>query len=130
MNIIYILYTLLGIVLGYTICYLRVKRKEKEIPKRKGLVNKSYTITDTITNSEKYSIDVEFEVIEIESTDKKTKVKVLSSFASYSEYNSGPTKDKIIKMVDGSWVDSKDISWIEKSFSQKRDDKLNEILNN
>lgn len=30
---------------------------------------------------------------------------------------------------DGSWVDSKDISWIEKDISDIRDEKLNQILN-
>lgn len=123
--ILYILFT----SLGYTICYFHTKisRKKEDIPKRKGLLTRSFTISSDISKNSK-TLEVEFEVLEIESTDIKTKIKVLGSFASNSEYNSGASKDKLTKMVDGSWVDSKDISWIEKSASQKRDDKLNELL--
>lgn len=126
-TILFTLFAILFIFIGYIICYFHIGKGKNENTKRKGLLSRTYTIGDPSSNR---SLDVEFEVMEIESTDTKTKVKVVGSFASNSEYNTGTSKDKLIKMIDGSWVPTNDISWIEKSTSQKRDDKINELLNN
>ena len=55
-------------------------------------------------------------------------LKVLSAQLENSNYTNSKNKQELIKMVDGSWILSKEIEWIEKSKQEERDEKLNELL--
>jgi hypothetical protein len=105
--------------------FLKKKEKKKEANQRKGLVNKSFSGTNGFG---KVTIESQFEIIELERTSEKSKVKVIDCHSNKSEYNSGDSKQELIKMVDGSWILSKEIEWIEKSKQEERDEKLNELL--
>lgn len=125
------LYFTVGLILGTVItiiCFLFIGPlvfKKKNDGKRKGLYEQSYKKGDGDI------IDVQFEVVEIERSDKRSKIKVLSLTASKNEYNKkGLKQSSLISMVDNSWVDCDNIEWIIKPVVDQRNDKINEILNN
>lgn len=125
------LYFTVGLILGTvitTICFLFIGPlvfKKKNDGKRKGLYEQSYKKGDGDI------IEVQFEVVEIERSDKRSKIKVLSLTASKNEYNKkGLKQSSLISMVDNSWVDCDNIEWIIKPVVDQRNDKINEILNN
>ena len=106
-------------------------RKSGEMEKsylRKGLYTQKYQITQLgVKVSE---IDVNFEVGEIEKTKNKSKVKVLDMVSTSADYNSASSqRDKLKSMVQNSWVNSSEIEWIEEDLSEKRNEKINKILN-
>lgn len=126
------LYFTVGLILGTvitTICFLFIGPlvfKKKNDGKRKGLYEQSYK-----KRGDGDIIDVQFEVVEIERSDKRSKIKVLSLTASKNEYNKkGFKQSSLISMVDNSWVDCDNIEWIIKPVVDQRNDKINEILNN
>lgn len=126
------LYFTVGLILGTvitTICLLFIGPlvfKKKNDGKRKGLYEQSYK-----KRGDGDIIDVQFEVVEIERSDKRSKIKVLSLTASKNEYNKkGFKQSSLISMVDNSWVDCDNIEWIIKPVVDQRNDKINEILNN
>ena len=76
-------------------------------------------------------IDVQYEIIEIERSDKKSKIKVVSLISNKNVYNKqGLEQNSLISMVNNSWVNSNNIEWIIKPIVDQRDDKINKILNN
>jgi len=95
---------------------------------RKGLYTQKYQITQLgVKVSE---IDVNFEVAEIEKTKNKSKVKVLDMVSSSAEYNNASSqRDKLKSMVENSWIESNEVEWIEDDLSEKREEKINKILN-
>ena len=126
------LYFTVGLILGTvitTICFLFIGPlvfKKKNDGKRKGLYEQSYK-----KRGDGDIIDVQFEVVEIERSDKRSKIKVLSLTASKNEYNKkGFKQSSLISMVDNSWVDCDNIEWLIKPVVDQRNDKINEILNN
>lgn len=105
--------------------FLKKKEKKKEVNQRKGLVNKSFSVKNGFG---KVTIESEFEIVELERTSEKSKVKVIDCHSNKSEHNSAKNKQELIKMIDGSWILSKEIEWIEKSKQEERDEKLDELL--
>jgi hypothetical protein len=106
-------------------------RKSGEMEKsylRKGLYTQKYQITQLgVKVSE---IDVNFEVGEIEKTKNKSKVKVLDMVSSSAEYNNASSqRDKLKSMIENSWIESNEVEWIEDDLSEKREEKINKILN-
>jgi hypothetical protein len=106
-------------------------RKSGEMEKsylRKGLYTQKYQITQLgVKVSE---IDVNFEVGEIQKTKNKSKVKVLDMVSSSAEYNNASSqRDKLKSMVENSWIESNEVEWIEDDLSEKREEKINKILN-
>jgi len=69
---------------------------------------------------------VNFELGEIERSATKSKVRVLNLKCNNSEYNK--IKKKIKSMIEDSWIDSKEIDWIEQDLVQVREEKINQIL--
>ena len=121
MTFLYICLILASYMTGFlTSHFLKKKEKKKEANQRKGLVNKSFSGTNGFG---KVTIEGQFEILELERTSEKSKVKVIDCHSNKSEY-----KQELIKMVDGSWILSKEIEWIEKSKQEERDEKLNELL--
>jgi hypothetical protein len=114
-----ILYFIGGFFIGCIghILFLRLKSKYSKSVKseknylRKGLYTHEYTVTrgeDKISD-----IVVNFELGEIEKSGTKSKVIVLDLKSSNSEYNNSFQKDKIKSMIENSWIDSKEIDWID-----------------
>ena len=105
---------------------------------RKGLYTQKYQITQLgVKVSE---IDVNFEVAEIDRLQylnllnycwgNKSKVKVLDMVSSSAEYNNASSqRDKLKSMVENSWIESNEVEWIEDDLSEKREEKINKILN-
>ena len=125
------LYFTVGLILGTvitTICLLFIGPlvfKKKNDGKRKGLYEQ------TFQTPQGDKIDVQYEIIEIERSDKKSKIKVVSLISNKNVYNKqGLEQNSLISMVNNSWVNSNNIEWIIKPIVDQRDDKINKILNN
>ena len=132
------LYFTVGSILGTvitTICFLFIgplvfKKKNYDDKKdcddkRKGLYEQ------TFQTPQGDKIDVQYEIIEIERSDKKSKIKVVSLISNKNVYNKqGLEQNSLISMVNNSWVNSNNIEWIIKPIVDQRDDKINKILNN
>lgn len=89
---------------------------------RKGLIERDYTLgTD--------SFSVDFEVGEIERSQTKSKVIVLSFVASKPSVNSDSiTKQNLKKFINNTWVNTSEVEWLIEDASATRDKKINEIL--
>jgi hypothetical protein len=94
---------------------------------RKGLHKRSFNITSGL--GAKSTMDVEFEVGEIESSSKKSKIKILNTWIAQSQHDNDDNKEKIKSMVDGTWIDKNDVEWLENSLDVEREEKLKKILN-
>lgn len=129
-----ILYFIGGFFTGYLIhiVYLRAKKRDKKSPNlektylRKGLYTNEYSVTKGGVVVK--DIMVNFELGEIERSGTKSKVIVLNLKCNNSEYNNSYQKDKIKSMIEDSWIDSKEIDWIEQDLAQVREEKINQIL--
>ena len=64
----------------------------------------------------------------MESTDKLSKIEVIEIKSNQSEYNTDYNKKRLTDMVDKTWVNSSDITWITTA-ADKRNKKIDEILN-
>ena len=106
-------------------------RKSGEMEKsylRKGLYTQKYQVTQLGVKVRE--IEVDFEVAEIERTQTKSKVKVLDMVSSSAEYNNASSqRDKLKSMIENSWIESNEVEWIEDDLSEKREEKINKILN-
>ena len=120
---------LIGIIIGIgTVLFVNIliffKDKESSYLRR-GLIKGDYVITDPLSTDK---INVQFEVGELESTDTRSKVVVISLVTDNSLYNQSEIeKKKLSSMIDMSWVKSSDIEWITSS-SDSRNKKIDEIL--
>lgn len=117
--------------IGHTL-FLRLKSKYNKSAKpdknyfRKGLYTHEYTVTRGVDKVA--DIVVNFELGEIEKSGAKSKVIVLDLKSSNSEYNDTIQKNKIKSMIENSWIDSKEIDWIEQDLAQVREQKIDQIL--
>jgi hypothetical protein len=69
-----------------------------------------------------------YEIGELESTDKLSKIEVIELKSDQSEYNSEYNKKRLTDMVDKTWVSSDDITWITTA-AETRNKKIDKILN-
>jgi hypothetical protein len=121
---------LIGFILGLPIGFIKWKKKPTPVVEkysRRGLLQKNFSVTDNLTTRTK-SVDVQYEIGELESTDKLSKIEVIVLKADQSEYNSEYNKKRLLDMVDKTWVSSDDITWITTA-ADKRNKKIDEILN-
>ena len=105
---------LIGFILGLPIGFIKWKKKSTPVVEkysRRGLLQKNFSVTDNIT-TRKNTVDVQYEIGELESTDKLSKIEVIELKADQSEYNSEYNKKRLLEMVDKTWVSSDDITWI------------------
>ena len=121
---------LIGFILGLPIGFIKWKKKSEPVVEkysRRGLLQKNFSITSELTTRTK-SVDVQYEIGELESTDKLSKIEVIGLKSDQSEYNSEYNKKKLTDMVDKTWVNSSDITWITTD-SEIRNRKIDNILN-
>lgn len=121
---------LIGFILGLPIGFIKWKKKTVPVVEkysRRGLLHKNFSITSELTTRTK-GVDVQYEIGELESTDKLSKIEVIELKADQSEYNTDFNKKKLLNMVDKTWVSSDDITWITTA-ADKRNKKIDEILN-
>jgi hypothetical protein len=119
---------LIGLVLGLPIGFIKWKKPvvvEKYI--RRGVLEKEFSVTDGITGKSK-TIHVQYEVGELESTDKLSKVEIISFTPANSEYHTEFYKKKLTELINNSWLESKGINWITTA-ADVRNKKIDEILN-
>ena len=116
---------IIGFILGLPIGFIKWKKKPAiEKYSRRGLLEKSFSVGMV----EKETVDVLFEIGELESTDTLSKIEVINLKPNKSEYNSEYNKKRLTDMVDNSWVNSKDITWITTA-ADTRNKKIDQILN-
>jgi hypothetical protein len=121
---------LIGFILGLPIGFIKWKKKTVPVVEkysRRGLLHKNFSVTGELTTRTK-SVDVQYEIGELESTDKLSKIEVIVLKADQSEYNSEYNKKRLLEMVDKTWISSDDITWITTA-ADKRNKKIEEILN-
>lgn len=119
---------LIGFILGLPIGFIKWKKKPViEKYSRRGLLHKNFSITSELTTRTK-GVDVQYEIGELDSTDKLSKIEVIELKSDQSEYNSEYNKKRLIEMVDKTWISSDDITWITTA-ADKRNKKIEEILN-
>ena len=121
---------LIGFILGLPIGFIKWKKKSEPVVEkysRRGLLQKNFSITSELTTRTK-SVDVQYEIGELESTDKLSKIEVIELKSSQSEYNTDFNKKKLTDMVNKTWVNSSDITWITTA-DDVRNKKIDKILN-
>jgi hypothetical protein len=121
---------LIGFILGLPIGFIKWKKKTEPIVEkysRRGLHQKSFSVTDQLTNK-KTTVHVMYEIGELESTEKLSKIEVIELKADQSDYNTDFNKKRLTEMFDKSWINSSEITWITTA-ADKRNKKIDEILN-
>jgi hypothetical protein len=120
---------LIGFILGVPIGFIKWKKKTAVVEKysRRGLFGESFSVTDNLTNI-KSTVECNFEIGELESTDKLSKIEVIFTQSNQSEYNTDFNKKRLADMVDKTWVNSSDITWITTP-AEIRNKKIDNILN-
>ncbi len=121
---------IIGFILGLPIGFIKWKKKSVPVVEkysRRGLLQKSFSITDQIT-TRKSTVEATYEIGELESTDKLSKVEVIELNSDQSEFNSDYNKKRLADMVNKTWVSSSDITWITTA-ADTRNKKIDEILN-
>jgi hypothetical protein len=121
---------LIGFILGLPIGFIKWKKKSEPVVEkysRRGLLEKSFSVTDALT-TRKSTVEVVCEIGELESTDKLSKIEVIEIKSNQSEYNTDYNKKRLTDMVDKTWVISSEITWITTD-ADKRNKKIDEILN-
>jgi hypothetical protein len=121
---------LVGFILGLPIGFIKWKKKPVTVVEkysRRGLLEKSFSVTDALT-TRKSTVEVVCEIGELESTDKLSKIEVIEIKSNQSEYNTDYNKKRLTDMVDKTWVISSEITWITTA-ADKRNKKIDEILN-
>ena len=121
---------LIGFILGLPIGFIKWKKKTVPVVEkysRRGLLHKNFSITSELTTRTK-SVDVQYEIGELESTDKLSKIEVIELKSGQSEYNTDFNKKKLTDMVNKTWINSSDITWITTA-ADVRNKKIDKILN-
>ena len=121
---------LIGFILGLPIGFIKWKKKSVPVVEkysRRGLLQKSFSITDQIT-TRKSTVEATYEIGELESTEKLSKIEVIELNSDQSEFNSEYNKKRLADMVNKTWVSSNDITWITTT-ADTRNKKIDEILN-
>lgn len=117
---------LIGFILGLPIGFIKWKKKPVvEKYSRRGLLKKNFSVTDNLSNRKS---SVMYEIGELESTDKLSKIEVIDLKSDQSEYNTEHNKRRLTDMVDKTWIDSDDITWITTD-ADVRNKKIDKILN-
>jgi len=119
---------LIGFILGLPIGFIKWKKKPVvEKYSRRGLLKKNFSVTDNLSNR-KSSVDVMYEIGELESTDKLSKIEVIDLKSDQSEYNTDYNKKRLTDMVNKTWLGSDEITWITTA-ADVRNKKIDKILN-
>lgn len=136
---------ILGIVFGVLFTFIGIGiyglfstkdkvEKDKNIAKtyiRRGIWENDYTSQNSNSvygDLIKETFTVQFELGEVESTGSKSKVEVISMNCRKSQFNTEATFTKIKGMVNGTWMLSSEIEWIDDR-AKERNSKIDGILN-
>jgi len=113
-------------VLGFLVGNSKSEDTKTKEPKytRRGIWTNDYSIG---SGDKRKSLEVQFELGELESTSTKSKVQVISMSVSKSEFNNESTKKTLSGMINYTWLSSSDIEWIDDT-SKNRNDKIDQIL--
>lgn len=132
-----ILSILFGMCLGalgfkfYNIC-AKIKKNELKNVKtylRRGIwENEYYVVLKELAIDNEEEFIVQFELGEVESTGVKSKVEVISMSVRKSQFNTETTFNKIKDMVNGTWMLSSEIEWIDDK-AKERNSRIDDILN-
>jgi hypothetical protein len=120
---------LIGFILGLPIGFIKWKKKtipvvEKHI--RRGILNKEFRINEN--GGVKSTVHVQYEIGELESTDKLSKVEVIALTPNQSEYLTDFYRKKFTDLIDKSWIESSNINWITTA-ADVRNKKIDQVLN-
>jgi len=102
------------------------KNESSKVNKRRGIHIRSFTVTEGVSKS---SVDCQYELEEIERTKDKSKVKVLSLKPTESKYLESNWMKQFKDIINETWIDSSQIDWIEEDLVEKRNQKIDELLN-
>ena len=117
----------LGLITYFFIDKLnKVSKKEPQKVRRRGIYNKTFNTTEGISKS---SVDCQYELEEIERTKDKSKVRVLSLKPGGSKYLESQWMKQFKDIINETWIDSNQIDWIEDDLAEKRNQKIDELLN-
>ena len=112
----------------FTSAFFLIKKRKKAIDtRRRGIMDRTFTSTDNNTSITE-NIQVQIEILEIESSDTKSKIQVLEIIFDKSKFATDDTKSKLKDLINNSWVSSADIEWINNK-SSIRNDKIDNLLN-
>jgi len=123
----------IGLLVGSVITLILrrlFRKKEKPVNDndkyKKGLYTTSYTYgRDEDVNGKKH-FKVTYEVYCLENSATKTKVKVINLFSGWHGF--AKIQAELEKRVNLTWVDTKDIEFVEKSLDVAREEKINKLL--
>ena len=123
----YILAIIMGFFLGCGLT-LHVKKPKPQKSKylRRGIYDHTFESTDI--TGRKTNIDVQFEVGEIERTGNKSKIEVIRLTPNQTEYSTENYKKKMIDLINHTWIVSTSFDWIEDDVTEKRNQKIDELL--
>jgi hypothetical protein len=123
------LWILIGMIIelsiGLIIFFIKKKSKTKYI--RRGIIMRQYQVSNLGVKTSEF--ECQLEIGELERTDKKSKVEIITYIPSGTQHSSEADERKVRKLVDKSWIDSSEVEWITESLSDQRNQKLNQILN-
>ena len=120
---------LIGFILGLPIGFIKWKKKTIPVVEniRRGILNNEFRINGN-NGGVKNTVHVQYEIGELESTDKLSKVEVIFLTTSQSEYLTDFYRKKFTDLIDKSWIESANINWITTT-ADVRNKKIDEILN-
>jgi len=124
--ILYILAMIMGFFLGcgFTLYVKRIPTKKKYL--RRGIYDHTFEASNSFGKSEK--ISAQFEVGELERTGDKSKIEVIRVTPNQSEYSTEKYKNKMIDLINHTWIVSSSFDWIEDDISEKRNQKIDQLL--
>jgi len=121
----WLLWIIIGFIFGVMTRFIKSSEKKSKYIRR-GIMIRQYQVSTMGTPNGTF--EVQFEVGELERTDKKSKVETINCIPSGTQHSDTNTIEKVKKLVDKSWIDSSDIEWITESISDKREEKLEKLL--
>jgi hypothetical protein len=121
----YALAIIMGFFLGcgFTVYIKRTPTKNKYL--RRGIYDHTFEATDS---SGKTKISAQFEVGELERTGNKSKIEVITVNPNQTEYSTESYKRQMINLINHTWITSSDFEWIEDDVSEKRNQKIDQLL--
>lgn len=124
--ILYILAMIMGFFLGcgFTLYVKRIPTKKKYL--RRGIYEHTFEVSNSLGKSEK--VIAQFEVCELERTGDKSKIEVIRVTPNQSEFSTEKYKNKMIDLVNHTWIASSSFDWIEDDISEKRNKKIDQLL--
>ena len=124
--ILHILAMIMGFFLGCgaTLHFKKTSQKTKYL--RRGIYDHTFEATDVVGNKTK--VDAQFEIGELERTGNKSKIEVIRLTPNQTEYSTESYKKKMIDLINHTWIESASFEWIEDDMTEKRNQKIDQLL--